>query len=201
MKYFFLKISFIIYQILCSIIFGGIWDSILIIHYFNNNSKSDCFCILCLLFYLFNYFSEILCCVFSGKINSGHFFLFSISIFSRHFYPKQLTVHSDYTFVCQYVCSLGIEPTNFALTNTMLYHWATGTFGKYSLKITSIIVVLVVVNKNFYFDGLLWRPLEVSLCLIWYDISFICIFFVYCIFVFFKCNGQRLMKWLTKCIF
>ncbi len=28
---------------------------------------------------------------------------------------------------CQYVCSLGIEPTIFCATNTMLYHWATGT--------------------------------------------------------------------------
>ncbi len=35
-----------------------------------------------------------------------------IYIFSRHFYPKQLT---GYTFFCQYVCSLGLEPTTFAL--------------------------------------------------------------------------------------
>ncbi len=27
---------------------------------------------------------------------------------------------------CQYVCSLGIEPTPFCAANTMLYHWATG---------------------------------------------------------------------------
>ncbi len=39
------------------------------------------------------------------------FFIF----FSRHFYPKQVKVHSGYTFFCQYVCSLGIEPTTFAL--------------------------------------------------------------------------------------
>ncbi len=38
-----------------------------------------------------------------------------IYAFSRRFYPKRLTVHSDYTFFCQYVCSLGIEPTTFAL--------------------------------------------------------------------------------------
>ncbi len=30
-------------------------------------------------------------------------------------------------FFCQYVCSLGIEPTTFCAANTMLYHWATGT--------------------------------------------------------------------------
>ncbi len=29
--------------------------------------------------------------------------------------------------VCQYVCSLGIEPTIFCTTNAMLYHWTTGT--------------------------------------------------------------------------
>ncbi len=28
---------------------------------------------------------------------------------------------------CQYMCSLGIEPTTFCAANTMLYHWATGT--------------------------------------------------------------------------
>ncbi len=35
--------------------------------------------------------------------------------FSKRFYPKRLTLHSGYTFFCQYVCSLGIEPTTFAL--------------------------------------------------------------------------------------
>ncbi len=49
-----------------------------------------------------------------------------IYAFSRHFYPKWLTVHSGYTFF-QYVCSLGIEPTTFCAANAMLYHWATGT--------------------------------------------------------------------------
>ncbi len=47
--------------------------------------------------------------------------------FIRRFYPKRLTVHSGYTFFCQYVCSLGIEPTTFCAANAMLYHWATGT--------------------------------------------------------------------------
>ncbi len=42
-------------------------------------------------------------------------FYIYIYAFSRCFYPKLLTVHSDYTFFCQYVCSLGIEPTIFAL--------------------------------------------------------------------------------------
>ncbi len=30
---------------------------------------------------------------------------------------------------CQYVCSLGIEPTTFCAANAMLYNWATGTDG------------------------------------------------------------------------
>ncbi len=42
-------------------------------------------------------------------------FYIYIYAFSRRFYPKRLTVHSGYTFFCQYVCSLGIEPTTFAL--------------------------------------------------------------------------------------
>ncbi len=31
---------------------------------------------------------------------------------------------------CQYMCSLGIEPTTFCAANAMLYHWATGTLIK-----------------------------------------------------------------------
>ncbi len=38
-----------------------------------------------------------------------------IYAFSRCFYPKRLTVHLGYNFFCQYMCSLGIEPTTFAL--------------------------------------------------------------------------------------
>ncbi len=37
-----------------------------------------------------------------------------IYTFSRRIYPKRLTVLSGYTFF-QYVCSLGIDPTTFAL--------------------------------------------------------------------------------------
>ncbi len=48
------------------------------------------------------------------------FHVFYIYAFSRRFYPKRLTVHSGYTFVCQYVCSLGIEPTTFCAANAML---------------------------------------------------------------------------------
>ncbi len=38
-------------------------------------------------------------------------------------------IQSDFRLYiyCQYVCSLGIEPTTFCAANAMLYHWATGT--------------------------------------------------------------------------
>ncbi len=55
-------------------------------------------------------------------------FQFSVYITFMHladaFYPKRLT---GYTFFCQYVCSLGIEPTTFALLTQCSNHWATGT--------------------------------------------------------------------------
>ncbi len=58
-----------------------------------------------------------------------HFTLLYIYIyaFSRRFYPKRLKVHFRLYFFCQYVCSLGIGPTNFCAANAMLYHWATRT--------------------------------------------------------------------------
>ncbi len=59
---------------------------------------------------------------------------FHIYAFSRHFYPKRLSVHSGYTFFCQYVCSLGIEPTTFALLTQC---WATGTYQK-SMKVSDL---------------------------------------------------------------
>ncbi len=49
-----------------------------------------------------------------------------IYAFSRHFYPKRLTVTFRlYIFVS--MCSFGIEPTTFCAANAMLSHWATGT--------------------------------------------------------------------------
>ncbi len=50
------------------------------------------------------------------SLNAGVFFFYLYILhFIRRFYPKRLTVHSGYTYFCQYMCSLGIEPTNFAL--------------------------------------------------------------------------------------
>ncbi len=50
-----------------------------------------------------------------------------IYAFSRCFYPKRLTVLSCYTYFFQYMCSLGIEPTTFALLTQCSNHWTTGT--------------------------------------------------------------------------
>ncbi len=60
-------------------------------------------------------------------LQQANTFYIYIYAFSRRFYPKRLTVHSGYTFFCQYVCSLGIEPTTFALLAQCSNHWATGT--------------------------------------------------------------------------
>ncbi len=38
-----------------------------------------------------------------------------IYAYSRRFYPKRLTVHSGYTFFCQYVCYWELNPQPFVL--------------------------------------------------------------------------------------
>ncbi len=51
--------------------------------------------------------------IFKSHIVYSNFYI-NIYAFSRHFYPKRLTVHSGYTFIVS-LCSLGIEPTTFVL--------------------------------------------------------------------------------------
>ncbi len=46
---------------------------------------------------------------------------------------------------CQYVCSLGIEPTTFRAANAMLYHWATGT-----LPITQVNISILFLRLYLY---------------------------------------------------
>ncbi len=41
------------------------------------------------------------------------------------FIQSNLQLHSGYTFFCQYMCSLEIEPTTFCAGDATLYHWAT----------------------------------------------------------------------------
>ncbi len=54
---------------------------------------------------------QLLCFLCIAKTN----YYIYIYAFSRRFYPKWLTVHSGYTFIFVSTCSLGIEPTTFAL--------------------------------------------------------------------------------------
>ncbi len=51
--------------------------------------------------------------------------------------------YSGYTFFCQYVCTLGIEPTTFYVVNTMLYHWATGTLRRLRMGLLMKVKVFV----------------------------------------------------------
>ncbi len=62
--------------------------------------------------------------------------------FIRRFYPKQVTVHSGYTFFCQYMCSLGIKPTTFALLTQCSNHWATGTW--YTINNSAVINIIIL---------------------------------------------------------
>ncbi len=41
------------------------------------------------------------------------------------FIQSKLTIEFRLYIFNQYLCSLGIEPTNFYDANAMLYHWAT----------------------------------------------------------------------------
>ncbi len=63
-------------------------------------------CFRCMIIYLFNTY------LFAHNI----YIYIYIYAFSRRFYPKRLTVHYTWLYIFyQYVCSLGIEPTTFAL--------------------------------------------------------------------------------------
>ncbi len=68
----------------------------------------------------------ILSCQMLYSVHSAHSSIdIYIYAFSRRFYPKRLTVLSGYTFFVS-MCSLGIEPTTFALLTQCSNHWATG---------------------------------------------------------------------------
>ncbi len=64
-----------------------------------------------------------------------------IYAFSRRFYPKWLTVHSGYTFFVS-MCSLGIEPTTFALLTQCSNHWATGTLNYIAVTYRHIVQMI-----------------------------------------------------------
>ncbi len=101
-------------------------------------------------------------------------FQFSLYIyiyaFSRRFYPKRLTVHSGYTFFCQYVCSLGIEPTTFALLTQCSNHWATGTQSslQISLPETGWSMILCIQCG-------MWHILSTLVSSLWHFLWIICL--------------------------
>ncbi len=64
-------------------------------------------------------------CTYSHR----HIYIYA---FSRRFYPKQLTIHSGYTFFLT-VCVFPWNWThNLCAVNAMLYRWATGTLSHVS---------------------------------------------------------------------
>ncbi len=79
-----------------------------------------------------------------------HFYIY-IYAFSRRFYPKRLTGYTFFCF-CQYMCSLGIKPTTFALLTQCSNHWATGT---HVFDSNVPIVQHKSVDKT-YFSPVLW---------------------------------------------
>ncbi len=84
-----------------------------------------------------------------GSADSKVLYIY-IYTFSRRFYPKRLQV----IHFCQYVCSLGIEPTTFCAVNTMLYHWATGTFNDiwhlFLLSLLGVYLLLLLLRVIYY---------------------------------------------------
>ncbi len=85
----------------------------------NLSNGTDVFCLDVHLHVLYCKSVVLLClnfpvvsCILLLWMYTGYVYIYA---FSRRFYPKRLTVHSDYNFFCQYVCSLGIEPMTFAL--------------------------------------------------------------------------------------
>ncbi len=52
-----------------------------------------------------------------------------------HLADAFIHIYSGYKKCYQYVCYLGIEPTNFCAANAMLYHWATGTEHRFMRQI------------------------------------------------------------------
>ncbi len=58
-------------------------------------------------------------------------FTFTFMHLADAFIQSDLQCYSCYTFFCQYVCSLGIEPTTCALLMQCSNHWTTGTLDRY----------------------------------------------------------------------
>ncbi len=76
-----------------------------------------------ILFYSFLFYSILLCSAFTFT------FMHLADAFIQSDLQRIQAIH----LYCQYMCSLGIEPTTFALLTQCSNHWATGTLFYYVL--------------------------------------------------------------------
>ncbi len=78
-----------------------------------------------------------------------HFLHNTFMYFSRRFYPKQLTLHSSYSFTFyQLLLSLGIEPMILALLAPCFTIWATGKQHKWSSCSSHFVFFLLMLDAN-----------------------------------------------------
>ncbi len=113
-----------------------------------------------------NYNQPIIIFLRSRLLNVQLNFYIYIYAFSRRFYPKRFTVYSGYTFFCQYVCSLGIEPTTFYAAYAMLYHWATGThfpLWNQSLSLKLPLLLTREVILYYHHSWFIWQLIDWTL--------------------------------------
>ncbi len=90
-------------------------------------------------------------------------FTFYIYAFSRHFYPKRLTLHSSYSFTFyQLLLSLGIEPMILALLAPCSTIWATGKHvaqTQTKIFLTQTVAVCQSYNDSQW-DPRLWESIK-----------------------------------------
>ncbi len=73
-------------------------------------------------------------CLVHLKISLIYFIIFTFMHLADAFIQSDFQCIQVKHFFCQYVCSLGIEPTTFALLTQYSNHWATGTCVPFKLN-------------------------------------------------------------------
>ncbi len=79
-------------------------------------------------------------------MNNKHIYIYQ-TLLSKATYKCIQAIH-----LCQYVHSLGIEPTTFCAANPMLYHWSTGTH--IQQKETQMCTPACIYTVYLHFKGL-----------------------------------------------
>ncbi len=122
-----------------------------------------------------------------------------IYAYSRRFYPKRIIVHSCYTYFCQYMCSMGIEPTTFALLTQCSNHWATGTtFKGVTFKFLSSCHILLQFSM-VTIENKLWQCEKCWRCLNTFFVWLCMTYFHVLIFLFYwKTEGRGLTHLSAK---